>query len=176
MKFLALFIAVMMIFIKSHAQVITDTSRCSGGNYQGSIKFLIDEFKSRCLERDQEHNFVDVAFSNVKTVSFLNHIFDTHIFNHYCFLEKSSSRIEFPNKSRNIILGMIEISFESKKDIEKATHRSVFNLEVATPFILLKEKSTIVIVFAEVTSLNRDTVSCFFNRLKALKGQYVSTL
>jgi hypothetical protein len=117
-----------------------------------------------------------VAFSNNRTISFLNKAFGTQIFNTYCFLEKSSSEIKSSKNGHGVSWGMAEIGFNSKKDNDKAIaiiksqHRNSLQLEIATGFVLLREQNTIIVVFAEEPFLKDDTVSCFFNRLKMMKG------
>jgi len=179
MKFIILFLIVMFDMAKVHGQIIADTSLCEGSKRKGHLEFLIDRFKNECLDQTTQYNYVNVAFSNKKTILFLNKNFKTHIFNRVCFLEKSSSRIILADGNDYLVFGMVEVGFGSNKELDRAIkiiksgHLNVFQIEVATPFVLLKEEDTLILVFAEIKVANRAVVDCFLDKLKAIKGQYV---
>jgi len=166
----------MLSLSRSQAQVVTDTSRCGNINKKGHLRSLLEGFKNTCLNKTANYNFTDVAFSNSRTISYLNRSFRTKIFNNYCFLEKSSSTIAYQIGEPKVSFAMVEIGFRTKKDkanalaIIRSAHDDYFpGLELMTGFVLLKEEDTIVLVFAEEEFLQHELMRCFFSELKTMK-------
>ncbi len=178
MKFLTSLIIVLSVFNISKAQVIIDTSRCNTIK-TGHLKLLIDEFKNNCPDKNTNYSFTEASFSASETIAFLNGALKTKIFNRYCFLERSTSEIQSSEDKINYVLGMAEIGFKSKKELEKAVsiiksyNNNYFYLEVATQFVLLKEDDTLIIIYSEISSPNNSLINCFFERLKTKKKQYI---
>ena len=176
MKILIAAFIILLIYAKSQAQVITDTSRF-GVVGHGHLRRLIDDFKQNCLNRGNQYSLKNVALSNEFTILYLNRALETSIFNKYSFLEKSSSEIISDDKSNGVSWVMVEIGFRSKKNMGRAINiiksrtNGAFLMEALTTFVLLKEQDTIILVYSEYPDAN--IMACFFKRLKMMKGLYV---
>ncbi|EHQ29241.1 hypothetical protein [Mucilaginibacter paludis] len=176
MKFMVLSLLLLSAFNALEAQVILkDNHRGYHGTSKNIIN-LLNKFKNSCLDSSIRYNYSNVSFTPKKTIQFLNKNFSTHIFSSCSFLQTSSSGITSDEKNETIILGIIEIGFNSTDKLNSAlrtiknSHREAFMSEVFTPFVLLKENSSLILIHSET---RYKPIDCFFEYLRGLKGEYV---
>jgi len=167
-KYIIISISLFVCFLaRVNCQAIIDSTNVTYHIQPSYIAEILNDLDVNYLKKMNNYKISDNQISSQQVISFLNYDFKTDIFNKFNFLK--SCNFQIISKEKTLHLGIIELGFNSNRELEKAykivkgVNRSNFNLKVLTEFIVLRNNESIIFLFSE-TSYD-PLISSFFNRM-----------
>lgn len=167
-KYIIISTVLLVFFLaRVNCQVIIDSVNVTYNIQPSYIAEILNDLDGNHLKKLTNYKISDNQISSEQVLSFLNRDFKTDVFNQFDFLKSCNFQIII--EERTLHLGIIELGFSSKSELEKAykivkaVNRSNFNLKVLTEFTVLRKNESLIFLFSE-TSYD-PLIRSFFNRM-----------